>query len=132
MSMRAEATFQFTSWDETPIDDKEGQPKLTRASVNNIFNGDIEGESTLEYLMFYRDDGHAAFVGLERVIGRLGDRTGAFVLHHEGVFENGAARTTLTIVPGSATGALAGLHGSGSFTATHEQPTPVTLEYGFQ
>jgi hypothetical protein len=37
--------------------------------VTKSFSGDIEGEGTLEYLMAYREDGSASFVGLERVEG---------------------------------------------------------------
>lgn len=109
----------------------EGQPKLKRASVSNAFKSDRDEESTLEHLMIYPQDCRAAFVGLERMVGRIGNRSGAFVLHHEGAFEHGTAWAPLTIVPDSATGDLAELHGTDSFTATRERPTPVKLEYGF-
>lgn len=131
MSTVANATFEFTSWDEQPYNEAEGQPQLSRASVANVFKGDIEGESKLEYLMSYTQNGGASFVGHERVTGRIGDRSGSFVLQHEGVFENGAARGNLTIVPGTATGQLTGLRGHGSYIATDVRPTPFTLEYEF-
>ena len=37
--------------------------------------------------MGYGDDGTAAFVGLERVVGKVGDRSGSFVLQHTGTFD---------------------------------------------
>lgn len=92
MSKRARATFEVASWDEQPFSEVDGGPRLTRATVTKSFHGDIEGEGTLEYLMVHRDDGSASFVGLERVIGRLGDRSGSFVLQHTGTFEGGTAK----------------------------------------
>jgi hypothetical protein len=52
--------------------------------------------------------------GYDQVTGRLGDRLGGFVLQHIGTYEAGAVKDALTVVPGSATGGLSGLRGSGS------------------
>ena len=48
---------------------RRGALKLTRAIVVNDFAGDIEGEGTLEYLMYYRNEQQAGFIGLEQVTG---------------------------------------------------------------
>ena len=69
----ANARFAIKAWNETAYSENEGQPKLTRASVTKTYSGDIEGEAQVEYLMMYRGDGSASFVGLERVVGRIGD-----------------------------------------------------------
>ena len=53
MSQHAAATFEIKGWDEKPYQEGEGQAKLTRASVRKAFQGDLQGESTLEYLMAY-------------------------------------------------------------------------------
>ena len=132
MSKRATATFQVKSWDEKPYDEIDEGPKLTRASVTKSFRGDIEGEGTLEYLMIHRDDGSASFVGLERVVGRVGDRSGTFVLQHSGTFEGGTAKATWFVVPGSGTGDLRGLRGEGGFASAHAEDYPITLEYDFE
>ncbi len=132
MSKRATATFQVKSWDEKPYDEIDEGPKLTRASVTKSFRGDIEGEGTLEYLMIHRDDGSASFVGLERVVGRVGDRSGSFVLQHSGTFEGGTAKVTWFVVPGSGTGDLRGLRGEGGFASAHAEDYPITLEYDFE
>ena len=76
-----------TSWDENPALDGNGGSKVTHASVKMAFAGDLEGEGTVEWLMGYGDDGTAAFVGLERVVGKVGDRSGSFVLQHTGTFD---------------------------------------------
>ena len=131
MSTHAIATFSMKHWDEKPYNEIEGLPKLTRASVAKSFKGDIEGEGTLEYLMMYRPDGSASFVGLERIVGRLGGRSGSFVLQHSGVFEGGLAKAAYFVVSGSGTGELRGLHGEGSFASGHAQEYPMTLDYNF-
>jgi hypothetical protein len=115
MRTHADATFKVDAWDEKPWDIADGQPKMTRAEVTKSFDGDLQGTSKLQYLMLYRPDGSADFVGLERVHGRLGGREGTFVLRHEGVFDDGAASGTWTVVAGSGTGALEGISGESEF-----------------
>jgi len=133
MDTHATATFEVKAWDEKPYEEIDGGAKFTRASVTKSFQGDIEGESTLEYLMFYREDGSATFVGLERVVGRVGGRSGSFVLQHTGVDEGGAVKATYFVVPESGTGDLRGLKGEGSFALSgHAQHYPLTLDYGFE
>jgi hypothetical protein len=127
----AKARFAINRWDEHPIGDAADLPKLTRAVVARTFTGDIEGESRVEYLMMYRPDGSATFVGLERVVGRIGDKTGAFVLQRTGTFENGQAKESYSVIPGSATGELQGLHGDGSSSVGHGMEHPFELRYEF-
>jgi hypothetical protein len=129
MKRRATAMFAIKSWDEKAYNETVGLPKLTRASVTKTFSGDLEGESQLEYLMLYRADGTASFVGLERVQGRLGGRSGSFVLQRTGIFDGSLAKESYSVVPGSGTGELAGLRGEGSSAAGHAKENPMTLEY---
>ncbi len=131
MSTRATGSMDLKSWDEHPYSEIDGGPKLARASVTQSFSGDIEGEGTLEYLMLYQGDS-ASFSGLERVVGRIGARSGSFVLQHNGLFEGATARSTLSVVPGSGTGDLRGLRGGGSFAWSHGQPGAITLDYDFE
>ena len=125
----ANAHFTIKNWDEKPYSEAQDLPKLTRASVVKTFTGDIEGESRVEYLMMYRSDGSASFVGLERITGRIGDRGGSFVLQRTGAFENGQAKETYTVIPGSATGDLRGLVGEGSSSLGHGNEYPFVLNY---
>jgi hypothetical protein len=127
--MTATARFTIKSWDEKPYSEGQDLPKLTRASVTKTFTGDLEGEGTVEYLMMYRSDGSAAFVGLERVTGRLEGRTGTFVLQRTGVFEGGQAKESYSVVPGSGTGELRGLRGDGSTALGHGTEYPFTVNY---
>ena len=132
MSVHAKAKFQVKSWNEKPYDEMEGGPKLTRATVAKSFSGDIEGDGTVEYLMMHREDGGTTFVGLERIVGRIGDRRGSFVLEHKGTYEGGTAKATWSVVPGSGTGDLSGLRGKGGFASAHADEYAITLDYDFE
>jgi hypothetical protein len=132
MRKQARATFTLKSWDEKNYDEIEGTPKLTRVSATKSYKGDIEGEGKLEYLMMYRTDGSASFIGLERVTGSVGGRSGSFVLQHSGTFEGGVAKVTLSVVPGSGIGDLRGMSGEGGFDAGHQQPYAMMFDYGFE
>jgi Protein of unknown function (DUF3224) len=127
--MTANARFAIKSWDEKPYSEGPDLPKLTRASVTKSYTGDIEGEGKVEYLMMYRPDGSAAFVGLERIVGRIGGKSGAFVLQRMGVFENGQAKETYTVVPGSGSGELGALRGDGTSAVGHGMEHPFVLRY---
>ena len=129
MRTHATGTFEVKSWDEKPYDESAGGVKLSRASVTKSFHGVIEGEGKLEYLMVYRPDGSSSFVGLERVAGSVGGRSGSFVLEHSGSFEGGTAKVTWTVVPGSGTGDLHGLRGEGGFASAHAQQYPMTFDF---
>jgi Protein of unknown function (DUF3224) len=125
----ATARFTITAWDEKPYSEGEGLPRLTRAQVTKTFSGELEGQSQLEYLMMYRNDGTASFVGLERITGRLAGKGGTFVLQRTGVFADGQARESYAVIPGSGTGELATLRGEGSSAVGHGMEHPFTLSY---
>jgi hypothetical protein len=129
MKKSANAWFAITNWDEKAYSEGQDLPKLTRASVTKAYTGDLAGEGHLEYLMMYRSDGSAAFVGIERVVGRLAGKTGSFVLQRTGVFEGGLAKEAYSVIPGSATGELHDLSGEGSSAVGHGMEHPFTLTY---
>ena len=133
MSTRATGGYETKEWNEQTYEELAGEPKLTRVSATNIFQGDLAAESHVEYLMVYPSDNYCSFTGLERVTGRLGGRTGSFVLQQRGTYEDGAITTEWFVVPGSATGELHGLRGTGGFVwdGVHGVPTPYTLDYDF-
>ena len=124
MGTLATGTFEITSWKERPAAGGDGGPKLTGARVTNAFRGGIEGEGTEESVMVSPADNPVTFVGLERVVGRLGDRSGSFVLRVNGTFAGVTATGTWLVVPGAGTGELRGLRGEGGFVA-HHGPEPI-------
>ena len=129
MKHTAKARFAITSWDEKPVSEGADLPKLSRATVVKALTGDIEGEGRVGYLMMYRSDGTAAFVGLERVVGRIGGKAGSFVLQRSGAFEGGQAKESYTVVSGSGTGELRGLAGEGRTSVGHGMEHPFELSY---
>lgn len=129
MKSTANARFAIKGWDEKPYSEGQGLPKLTRATVSKTFSGDVEGEGQVEYLMMYRSDGSASFVGLERVEGRVNGKSGSFVLQRIGTFEGGQAKESYSVVAGSGTGELRTLRGEGTSAVGHGSEHPFTLTY---
>ncbi|MFD4987466.1 DUF3224 domain-containing protein [Streptomyces sp. NPDC058374] len=128
----AAGQFDNKSWDEKPLTAEGVAPKLHRAEVGNAYRGDIETEgSTVEYLLVYPEQEGAAvtFIGVEHITTTLAGRSGSFVLRHEGEFADGTVKADLTVVPGSGSGELAGLTGSGSFVMHMGKPAEWTLDY---
>jgi len=73
------------------------------------------------------------FTGYELLAGRVDGREGTFAAEHRGSFgaDDPTVHCTFEVVPGSGTGALTGLHGSGRFTAAPgEASVQYTFEYG--
>jgi len=129
MNAVANARFAIKSWDETPYSEGPDLPKMTKATVAKTFTGDIEGDSRVEYLMMYRSDGTALFVGLERFTGRIGNKSGTFVLQRSGEFDGKQANESYTVVGGSGTGDLRGLTGEGTSSVGHAADFPFVLRY---
>ena len=127
MTIHATGNFEVKSWDEKPYSEIDGQPKLIRADVVYAYHGTLEGQGKLAYLMYSSNNNITYFIGYDQVTGRLGDRSGSFVLQHVGTYEAGAVKDALTVVPGSATGELSGLQGSGSCGGDGE--AVFTLDY---
>jgi Protein of unknown function (DUF3224) len=125
----ANARFAIKGWDEKPYSEGQDLPKMTRAAVTKTLTGDIAGEGHVEYLMMYRSDGSATFIGFERIVGSLAGRAGSFVLQRTGVFENGMAKESYAVVSGSGTGELQGLRGEGATAVGHGMEHPFTLTY---
>jgi hypothetical protein len=122
MQFQAEGTYEIEHWAQDDYD--ESQPSLARAAVKLRFSGDIIAGAATEYLMTNLEDGSSSFIGQIRLTGAIGGREGSLVLHEVGEYYGGnTARGTLTIVPGSGIGQLAGIRGSGAYVATHgDQP----------
>lgn len=125
----ATSEFAVASWHEETFKELDGEAKLTRASVTGDLTGDITGTSETEWLMAYRQDGTANYVGLQRVEGSLGGKDGSFVVESNGVFDGGEAKGTWSVVAGSGTGDLAGLKGEGTFVAPLGEKATISLEY---
>jgi hypothetical protein len=125
----ASGTFQVTGGGEDTYHEREGEPKLTKVSGTQRFTGDIEADGSVEWSMCYLPDGTARFAGLQRVEGRIGERTGNFVLESVGGHDGKASKGVWTVIAGSGTGGLSGLTGEGTFDAPGGPEVSYRLEY---
>ncbi len=127
----AEATAQFeiTAWQEGAYDEAEGTPGTSATEARAAYTGDLEGEGSVRALTVHGAGDAVAYLWQERFTGRLGDRTGTFVLQGGGTWADDTARYRLTVAPGSATGDLEGLTGEARIEAGHGAPGRLTLVY---
>ncbi|MBI3560843.1 MAG: DUF3224 domain-containing protein [Gammaproteobacteria bacterium] len=128
MSIQACCRFKITGWEEKRYQEFVGGARLTRAKVLQVYQGDISGEGTIEFLMAYSTADKASFVGLELVKGKVADKPGSFVIQHIGSYDSDGAHSTWSIVDGSGTGELLGITGKGSYLAVGESVL-VTFSY---
>jgi hypothetical protein len=107
----ASGTFDVKMTPQAP-DDKAGSSSVGRMLLDKEFHGDLEGTSKGQMLAFSSSiKGSAGYVAIEEVTGTLNGRSGTFVLQHSGSMTRGTPHLTITVVPDSGTGQLAGLAG---------------------
>jgi hypothetical protein len=111
MTSHANGTFDVKMTPQAPDDKGEG-PAIGRYSLEKQFHGDLEGTSRGEMLAVGTAvEGSAGYVAMEQVTGTLSGRKGSFALQHSGTMTRGAGQLSVTVVPDSGTGELAGLTG---------------------
>jgi hypothetical protein len=112
MPTRAHGTFEVTLVPQALSSVAEGA-SLGRMSIDKRFHGDLDGTSKGEMLSAGTDvKGSAGYVAIERVQATLHGRSGSFALQHSGIMSRGTPQLTVTVIPDSGTGQLAGLAGS--------------------
>lgn len=133
--MKATAVYSVKRWDEHTYQRISPHKKMTRAEVEYEMHGDIDCTANVQYLMYYQDiddnDKHksrAAYVGLMKLDGKIGDKSGTFALEDEGEFEAGAANSSLKIIEGSGTGDFKNIKGTARYRADNNKFT-FELEY---
>ena len=129
MAGHAKGTFEVKSFDEETTEELDNGTKLTRARIVQTMTGGLEGETTSEYVMHYRQDGTASFAGYQRFVGDIGDQSGSFVEQTTGAYDNIEARSTSSVVTGSGTGTLTNLIGQGVSVAPHGMTGTYTFDY---
>jgi hypothetical protein len=109
MATHAIGTFEVKL---TPQATDEKDSTLGRMSMDKQFHGDLEGTSRGEMLTGMTSvKGSAAYVAIEKLSGTLHGKRGTFILQHTGTMTRGASQLSVTVVPDSGTGELAGLAG---------------------
>jgi hypothetical protein len=130
MSMQhASGTFKVSGMNEEPYKELESGGKLTRATGDQVYEGDIGGTGDVQWLMSYRGDGTAHFVGIWRITGSIDGRSGSFVVESTGEFDGKASAGSLSVVEGLGEGRLEGIRGSGSFRAPGGADATYELDY---
>ncbi len=85
---------------------------IARMALEKTFQGDLEATSQGQMLSATTEvQGSAGYVAMERVVGTLHGRHGTFLLQHSGSMTRGTSHLTVSVVPDSGTGELAGLSG---------------------
>ena len=80
---------------------------------DKVFRGPLEATSVVQmFAVGTAVEGSAAYVAVERVVGRLDGRSGAFCMQHSGIMDRGSPSLTVSVIPDSGTDALAGLRGT--------------------
>ncbi|SFM52739.1 DUF3224 domain-containing protein [Variovorax sp. OV329] len=86
---------------------------LGRLSLDKRFEGDLVATGQGQMLTAMTPvQGSAGYVAIERITGTLHGKQGSFVFQHTGTMTRGAQQLSITVVPDSGTGELAGLSGS--------------------
>jgi hypothetical protein len=113
MTMHASGTFDVKLTPQTPqTPEDKSDSTLGRWSIDKQFHGDLEATSKGEMLAASTTvKGSAGYVAIEQVSGKLGGRSGSFVLQHSGTLNRGVPQLAVSVVPDSGTGQLAGLTG---------------------
>lgn len=103
--------------------DHESQPAaIGRMWIDKQFQGDLTAESKGQMLTASTAvDGSAGYAAIEEVRGVLNGRSGTFILQHTGTMNRGKPYLTITVVPDSGTGQLAGLIGEMAIQITDDQ-----------
>jgi hypothetical protein len=114
---------------DDPFEQLPGGGKLTRASGEQAYTGDIEGRGQVQWLMSYRGDGTAHFVGIWHVTASIEGRKGSFIAESVGEFDGSASSGSLSILEGFADGELSGLRGTGTFKAPGGADASYELDY---
>lgn len=111
MSSTARGTFEVTI---TPTDTGDA---IGRFALAKSWAGGLSGVSH-GWMLSAGDPaaGRAGYVALEVVEGELDGRAGSFAFQQLGAMRDGEQRLDYLVVPGSGTGALAGIEGSLALT----------------
>lgn len=122
----ASGRIEVTSYDSKPYDDA-GAFTIAEVNVLEEFSGDLVGVGSVRFIMVNAPEGAAHFTGMERFLGKLGERSGSFILQNSGTLKDGVLQSRWEVIPGSGTQQLAGLRGEGGC-----DPTGYTLDYWFE
>lgn len=102
-----------------PIESPDADERRGRMALDKRFHGELDATGVGQMLTATGAvKGSAGYVAIERVEGTLHGRKGSFMLQHSGTMTRGAPSLSITVVPDSGDGELAGIEGRMSITIT--------------
>lgn len=111
MATRIRGEFEVTLTTQEP-GEAAREAGVQRRSIEKRYRGDLDAVGRGEMLAVHGGvEGSAGYVAMERVTGTLAGRSGSFAIQHQGVMDRGAPSLSITVVPDSGTGELAGITG---------------------
>jgi len=117
----------------TPQDDNSADPLLNRMTLDKQYHGDLDATGKGQMLTAGTAvKGSGAYVAIEKVSGTLKGRSGTFVLQHSGTMTQNVPQLTITVVPDSGTGQLAGIAGKMTITIASGGKHSYDFEYTLQ
>jgi hypothetical protein len=128
----ARGTTEVTIYKPITYDEPKEGPKLNEIQLTETFKGDVEGEGKARVLQAQWPDGSARYCTIERVVGAVAGRKGAFLLQVQGTVQDKHNKGVWFVVAGSGTGDLRGLRGEGGFEAELGKHGAWTLDYWFE
>ncbi len=119
MTLHLEAPFTMDTWDvvaDEPVAAelaKDG-PATGRVILRKTYTGPVLVATASGHALTTQGPCGASYVAQERIVGTLDGRDGSFVLEHRASMGEGHPTVVAaSVVPGSGTGALAGITGQG-------------------
>ncbi len=128
MTTHIEAPFTIDIWDAVADEGTpDGGPATGRVVLGKTYTGPILVGTSTGHVLTMMGPAGASYMAQERIVGTFDGREGSFVLeHHASMGEGFPTLMEAMIVPGSGTGALVGITGTGQ--VVHEL---LTLDVDF-
>lgn len=128
MARTLTSTFTTAAWNEQEIEGGAHALRHTTVHYGVSYFGEVSGTSTIDLVMVYKPDGTVSFLGYEFFEGSIGQKSGTVVFEHRGLFEGDGAGSEISVVPGTATGALADVSITGRMFVPHSGEGTIALE----
>ncbi|REL32161.1 DUF3224 domain-containing protein [Thalassotalea euphylliae] len=82
-----------------------------RMLINKVYSGDIQGTGVGQMISKRTENGNAVYYAIEEVHASIAGKKGSFTLLHSGVMSAQGQQLSITVMPGSGEGELAGISG---------------------
>ncbi|MBN8211743.1 MAG: DUF3224 domain-containing protein [Xanthomonadales bacterium] len=96
-----------------PMVDMGDDAQAAHMRFDKVFHGPLDATGVVHMLAVGTAvEGSAAYVAVERIVGRLDGHAGTFYMQHSGTMDRGTPSLAVSVVPDSGTDGLIGLRGT--------------------